>query len=177
MGGRIINKQMKQAFVICAFFIGVFSLLFLLNACNKNTTCLTPKIVNLRSGFYVKNNENIIKDTLLNNSNIIFGKQNQFFINFKSTNKFALPLAQNKDTVTLLFQPDSSNFDIQTIDSIHIYYERNLHYISVACGYETYFTLKKIETTHIQIDTVLIQKVLVDNDVNIEHLKIILKNN
>lgn len=168
---------MKLLFVKCAFFICFFSSLLLFNACTKNTTCLTPKIVNLKSGFYYKNSENTIKDTLLNNANIIFGKQNQFFINFKSANKFALPLAQNKDTVTLLFQPDSSNFDIQTIDSIHIYYERNLHYISVACGYETYFTLKKIETTHVQIDTVLLQKALVDNDVNNEHLKIILKNN
>lgn len=169
---------MKQCLVKkCTLYIVIFISILVIFACNKNTTCLTPKIVNLRSGFYYMNNENTIKDTLLNNSNIIFGKQNQFFINLKSANKFALPLAQNIDSVTLLFQPDSNNFDIQTIDSIHIHYERDLHYISVACGYETYFTIKKIETTHIQLDTVLIQKSLVDNDVNNEHLKIILKNN
>ncbi|HMN33003.1 MAG: hypothetical protein IT215_07445 [Chitinophagaceae bacterium] len=145
-----------------------------ISSCNKSNSCLTPKVVALAVGFYQKN-DTTLSDTLLENANLYFGKNAQFFQNIKNANKLRITLSQSEDYSKFIFQIDSTDFSITGIDSIRIDYNRELHYISTNCGYETYFEINNIEYSHQYIDTIIIASDKVNNDVNTEHLKIVLK--
>jgi len=150
---------------------------FALHSCTQNNTCLTPKSVALRAGFYKTINDTTTQDSLLTNANIIADQSAQFYgINFKQTSKFSMTLSGLTNTTRLFFQSDSASFDPSTFDTIDVNYTSQLNFISVACGYENYFTLSSLQSTHNTIDTVKLSQSLVDGDVNKEHIQIVLKN-
>jgi hypothetical protein len=150
---------------------------FALHSCTQNNTCLTPKSVALRAGFYKTINDTTTKDSLLTNANIIADQSVQFYgINFKQSSKFSMTLSGLSNTTRLFFQSDSTSFDPLTFDTIDVNYTTQLNFISVACGYENYYTLTSIQSTHNTIDTVTLSQSLVDGDVNKEHIQIVLKN-
>jgi Family of unknown function (DUF6452) len=157
------------------FGLGLYALLYL-NACKQSNLCLEPQSIVLRGGFYHKDTANKNQDTLLMNANLIFGNTTKYFINYKKQNKFSLPLSPLQDTMQVIFQSDSTTSTESTIDTFHLIYQRKLNFISVACGYQTYYTLQSTLTTHHVIDSVLIGIPEITNDVNKEHLKIIVKN-
>jgi hypothetical protein len=128
----------------------------------------------MRGGFYVKDTANNNQDTSLVNANLRFGSTFGYFSNLKKSSKFAFPLSQTQDTVALIFQSDSSSTAANTIDTFQLIYSRELRFISVACGYQTQFTLQKALTTNHVIDSVLIAIPDITNDSK-EHLKIIVK--
>lgn len=157
------------------YVISVAVLVFILNACSKSSTCLTPKVVALRGGFYYRDTSGNFLDTLLVNANLYFGVSNNYMQNLKQRKQFNLPLAQNTDSIMLFFQSDSNSIAPETIDSIQVMYTRKPHFISTACGYETFFDISKVlYTTHV-IDTLIVAVNAVNNDVNKENLKIVLK--
>lgn len=161
-------------------FIGKSSLLFvlvaLISACNNRTTCLTPKTVALRSGFYVMQNDTLQKDTLLVNSNVIIdGASSLFGFNLKKASKFQTSISPSANQVTMYFQSDSTSIEPETLDTIQAFYTSSLHFISTACGYEYYHTLNGVKSTHNIIDTVKISFPELNGDANKEHLVILLK--
>ncbi len=164
----ISNRKLKLFLMMLTIAaMGIFS-------CNKNDSCLNPKVVALAGGFYQKN-DSTLTDTLLQNANLYFGKRLQFFQNVKNVSKFRISLSQSEDDSKFIFQIDSTAFSITDIDSINIGYNRQLHYISTDCGYETYFEINHIEYSHQFIDTIIITSNEINNDVNTEHIKIVLK--
>ena len=86
------------------YVISVAILVFILNACSKSSTCLTPKVVALRGGFYYRDTSGNFLDTLLVNANLYFGVSNNYMQNLKQRKQFYLPLAQNTDSIMLFFQ-------------------------------------------------------------------------
>ena len=168
------HKKNYWTISVCCFALICISFLF---SCQKSSNCLTPKVVTLNAGMYYRmlDTNLVFKDTLLVNSNIIFGTKRNYFINLKQRSKFNISLAQNIDSVTLYFQSDSATFAMQTIDSIQLVYTRTPHYISTACGYETFFKIQHIQYSQNIIDTILINDNDVTNDVNKEHLKIVIQ--
>jgi hypothetical protein len=168
-----MKKPMQMVFRL----IIVSVVVFVLHSCTQNNTCLTPKSVALRAGFYKTINDTTTKDSLLTNANIIADKSAQFYgINFKQSSKFSMTLSGLSNTTRLFFQSDSASFDPSTFDTIDVNYTSQLNFISVACGYENYFTLSSLQSTHHIIDTVKLSQSLVDGDVNKEHIQIVLKN-
>ncbi len=149
-------------------------LLFFISSCTQNSVCLEPQALSMRGGFYVKDTANNNQDTLLVNANLRFGSTFGYFNNLRNSGKFAFPLSQTQDTVALIFQSDSSSTAANTIDTFQLIYSRELRFISVACGYQTQFTLQKALTTNHVIDSVLIAIPDITNDSK-EHLKIIVK--
>lgn len=147
----------------------------LIYGCNKSSTCLTPKVVALRGGFYYRDTVNTFKDSVQVNANLYFGTSLNYFINIKNTSKYFLSLAQNADSVTLYFQSDSTSTEPETIDSLLLHYTREPHFISTACGYETFFNITNISYSTNIIDTIIINQSAVNNDVNKENLKIVIK--
>lgn len=162
-----IFRQASQFFVLL-FLLGLYS-------CTKDTICLTPKVVGLRGGFYYEDSIGVYKDTLLINSNLYFGSALNYFQNLKQSAKFNLSLAQNTDAVTFYFQSDSTSTDPETIDSLLVTYIRDPHFISSACGYETFFYIQNINYSTNIIDTVIVTNADVNNDVNKEHIKIVIR--
>jgi hypothetical protein len=170
--------QISQTTTKVARFYYVISIaifVFFLHACTKSSTCLTPKVVALRGSFYYRDTTGNFLDTSLVNANLYFGAANNYVQNLKQRKQFNLPLAQNTDSIMLFFQSDSNSIEPETIDSIKVIYTREPHFISTACGYETFFDISKVDyTTHV-IDTLLVGVNAVNNDVNKENLKIVLK--
>ena len=153
----------------------IVSITLLIYSCNKSSTYLTPKVVALRGGFYYRDTVNTFKDSVQVNANLYFGTSLNYFINIKNTSKYFLSLAQNTDSVTLYFQSDSTSTEPETIDSLLLHYTREPHFISTACGYETFFNITNISYSTNIIDTIIINQSAVNNDVNKENLKIVIK--
>ena len=164
-----------QRFLSHFKLILIVSITLLIYGCNKSSTCLTPKVVALRGGFYYRDTVNTFKDSVQVNANLYFGTSLNYFINIKNTSKYFLSLAQNADSVTLYFQSDSTSTEPETIDSLLLHYTREPHFISTACGYETFFNITNISYSTNIIDTIIINQSAVNNDVNKENLKIVIK--
>ncbi len=167
----------------CALMLIVKKYLFLLlgglclmTACSQSNTCLTPKTVALRAGFYYHPSDSTSKDSSVINANIFFGNQTLLYkSNLKNTNSFSIPLSQLEDSITLFYQADSLVSSPLLIDTIQLRYSRKLHFISTACGYETYYTIQKLSTTQQVVDSVIVSQAEVTNDVNQQHIRIVLK--
>jgi hypothetical protein len=164
-----------QRFLSHFKLILIVSITLMIYGCNKSSTCLTPKVVALRGGFYYRDTVNTFKDSVQVNANLYFGTSLNYFINIKNTSKYFLSLAQNTDSVTLYFQSDSTSTEPETIDSLLLHYTREPHFISTACGYETFFNITNISYSTNIIDTIIINQSAVNNDVNKENLKIVIK--
>lgn len=169
---RITNLNRLLKFGI---FIFLFSLLGL--ACTNKTICLEPQIVVLRGGFYYSNSDTSIslKDTFLTNFNIIFGADTLYLDNLKNSRKFSVPLSTISDSTRFYFIADSTNIIPENIDTIDVLHENKLNFISVACGYQLFHDINKINFTKHIIDTLYISSTTVNSNVNLEHLKIVIK--
>jgi len=153
----------------------LLSLLFF--ACTPTNTCLTPRTVALRAGFYKSVNDTSLVDSAVINANMLVSNGSSFSgINLKQSSAFSLQLPQTADSLQLYFQSDSASVAPETIDTISLYFTRQLHFMSVACGYESYFTLQNVQTTHQVIDSLILRTAEVNGDVNQQHLRIVLKN-
>jgi hypothetical protein len=105
----------------------------------------------------------------------IKNNENLYFNNIKNASKFSAILSTIKDSTLFFFQSDSSDFSAEQIDTIQVYHTNELHFISVACGYQFYHQINKISFTKHVIDTIYLNNTNVNNDVNKEHLKIVLR--
>lgn len=165
------NHKVSLFFLKISFILG--SLIFF--SCNKSSICLTPKVVALRGGFYYQDTALLYKDSVQTNANIIFGTDFKYYLNIKKSSKFLFSLSQVSDSLTVLFQSDSTSTEPETIDSISFSYTRESHFISTACGIETFFSIQNIQYSHNIIDTIIVSSNAVNNDVNKENIKIVIK--
>ena len=131
---------------------------FLFVSCTKTDTCLEPQTLSLRGSFYRVDSIGTAHDSVLTNANLYFGNGAIYMENLKGSSQFAFPLSQQADTISFLFQADSTSASLQDIDTLQIVYQRQLHFISVACGYQTQFQLGQITSTHHVLDSVRIQE-------------------
>lgn len=152
-------------FILCILFI----------SCEQSNFCLEPQTLALKGGFYTKDTANKNVDTSVSNANLRFGSNSTFFTNYKNGSKFSFPLSQTQDTIPIIFESDSTSSSENLKDTFQLIYSRELHFISVACGYQTFYTLKNTITTNHVIDSVLIAVPSVTNETNKEHIKIVLK--
>lgn len=147
-------------------------LIALLGACNPADTCLTPQTVALRVGFSGGG-----VDTVLPNALLGLEKGGSWYaLSLKGQSGFALPLPQVQDSIRLLIRPDSTLQSNEALDTINLWYTRELHFISTACGYETFFNLYGLSFTRHTLDTVELLQPKVNNDVNPEHVRLVFSN-
>jgi len=57
-------------------------------------------------------------------------------------------------------------------DTLTFTYQRNLTFLSNACGFTYFYTLDSVHTSHFNIDSAVISNASVTNDVNTEHVKL-----
>jgi hypothetical protein len=152
-------------------------LVFMLLAasCSRQNSCLEPQTVVMRGAFFSRDSSNTAIDSIQTNANIYFGDSLRYVTQIKNISRFSVPLSPLADSVTLIFQSDSTLLDPSTIDTISLSYTRELKFMSVACGYQMNYLLQSANTTHQVIDSVFINTADVTNDINKQHLRIFLK--
>lgn len=153
-----------------------FVWLLLFTSCKQDDICLQPQVIVCRSGFYQLDSASNYKDSVLTNSNILFKAQDTvYIISMKNASAFSMPLSVQYDSTLLLFQSDSTNITSSTVDTICLYYNRSLKFISLACGYQYNFEMKTLSYTKHVLDSVFIANATVDATANKQHIKYILK--
>ncbi len=83
---------------------------------------------------------------------------------------FVLSLSPLADSAIWYFAADTSAGS--PLDTLTFRYERQRQFISNACGYAYYFSLKNVLTTHNIIDSITITNASVTNNVNTSHLQV-----
>lgn len=153
-------------------FIGL--LIILLAACDaERPPCLEPRTVSLIAGCYRHEDTGLTDiDTLLPNLNAagLFADSVRFWlVGADNVRQFPLTLSSLRDSCQWAIQPDSGT---SPIDTITFYYSRELHFLSFACGYTYYFSLKGLRWTRNNIDSMVIRNATINGDVNTQHVRI-----
>ncbi len=84
--------------------------------------------------------------------------------------RFSLPLDQTADSCRWSLQPDTAAGAL--VDTMTFYYARQLRFLSNACGYTTFYELRRVNTTTHAIDSVVLQSPSITTDVSVENLRI-----
>lgn len=153
----MINIRQFLGWIAC---IGV-----LLVSCEQERDpCLQPTNAYVRLGCYRPADTGTgLIDTLL--PNVILAADSEgvlkaLYYGAKDISKMSILLSSIADSCTYIIQPDSG---ISVIDTLQFYYDRELQFLSNACGYSYFFTIRKVNTTHHNIDSVRIN----NGDVNL----------
>lgn len=164
----MINRH-KYVPVLLLAFMGISWL-----ACTQQRQpCLTPKIASLiiETIHLTSDTATIPVDTALPHA---------VFISMPANDSFKGTIYPLQSVFTLSLSPDSTicRWEFTTdsfqhsYDTLTFYYQRNLQFLSNACGYTYFYTLDTVVTTHLIIDSVHILNRAVTNNVNTKHLKI-----
>jgi len=161
------------------YFLPVAHAAFLLLLCigiaactQDRDPCLTPKIasLNVECVHFPTDTSLATLDTALplpyfgalTNSGIQLVK-------YPTSALFTLSLSSNANSCQWLMATDSTNFDTLTF-----YYQRQLKFLSNACGFTYFYNLDSVRysNNYHNIDSILITNTSVTTNVNTEHLKI-----
>ncbi len=161
---------MKPAHALLLSFLSVVAI-----GCSKEERdpCLQPRTTVMRVHTYRHaDTGTAILDTPL--ANPVFlplsgGSVPYYYGGQKRISQFGLSLSQVADSSRWIIRPDSA-FALQ--DTLTIFYERQLRFLSNACGYTHFYNLSRVSTTHNAIDSAIINRGDVTTDANVLHLKI-----
>jgi hypothetical protein len=135
--------------------------------------CNQPRTIVMRAHAYRHaDTGTAIRDTALPNPVLLpitGGLTQYYFGGVKRITQFTLSLSNIADSATWVIRPDSASF-LQ--DTLTFYYERQLRFLSNACGYTNFYQLQRIQSTTNVLDSVIIARPDVTNDANVEHLKL-----
>ncbi len=92
------------------------------------------------------------------------------FVQTSGTNKFTFLLSNQSDTTKWVLRPDTAQIAVQ--DTITFIYQRQLHFINNACGYNYYYNLQQVRSTHNAIDSIQLTNPDVTSNASVEHIKI-----
>lgn len=140
-------------------------------ACDvQRDPCLQPKNVTLRARFLrpADTGTQFLDTTLPHPVYGVLDSPFHFSIPSGSSvlQFFLSPLA---DSTKYIIVPDSAN---PIVDTIAFYYQRQLQFLSNACGYTYYFTITGVTSTRHSIDSVVLNNASVTSNANVDHVKI-----
>ena len=161
-----------------ALFIGVLLCSLSLFSCTQDRQpCLQPKQQRLLAGMYhASDSAGIITITSINLPSPYIGtigaanNETIYYGATSSGHTYALYMSSVADSCQYFIKPDtvaSTQFD-----TLSFYYQRQLNFLSNACGYTYFYSLDHINTTNHNIDSLVLKNTLVSTNVNVEHLKI-----
>lgn len=139
----------------------------------ERNPCLEPKVPKLNiTCLQYKSDANNYIDTALPNANFVsldIDSARFWYWGANSLSKFDLVLSPLRDTAVWTLQADSS---FSPIDTITFVYERQLKFISNACGYSYDYLLKEVLSTRRNLDSVRIFNNAVTTKAGTENVKI-----
>ena len=155
------------AFVFCGLWV----------ACTQTRDpCLTPKIASLNIEMMHLPLPLVIGDTTFVDTALpaaVFRPlsvtvDNPYTI-YPQQADFTISLSPDSNICQWVFATDTPAY---SFDTLTFHYQRNLQFISNACGFTYFYTLDTVLTTHVYIDSLHITNTSVTNNVNTKHLQI-----
>lgn len=157
----------KVVYVLLALFM-----LVMVSCEEERNACLQPKTVTLRVGCYTLDSGNVVIDTALPNA-IIAGlfadSVKGWIVGADNLQGFPLLLSASDDSCQWVIRADSS---VARQDTLTFLYSRRLQFLSNACGYTYFFSIRDIRTTRNSIDSVIITNPEVSTNANVEHVRL-----
>lgn len=166
---------MNKAIIIA---LGVTAAMLILHSCSKDERdpCLQPQTTVLVAHAVRHADTGVaLVDTALPNPLFqpLTDQPNQYFYGgSKQLIRLTFSLSGVADSSRWMLRPDSA---IGLQDTLTFYYQRQLHFLSNACGYTHYYYIDSVKTTRNAIDSVQIERADITNDANVENLKIIFR--
>jgi hypothetical protein len=153
-------------------FLGLLATLLTGSCTQERQPCLVPKTasLNIECVHFATDSATTPVDTLLPMA--IFGAAtNSGFHGFIYTpnSSFILSLAPDSGVCQWLMTTDS--FYVVP-DTLTFFYQKQLKFISNACGYTDFFSLDSVHSTHNSIDSIIILNRSVTNDPKVKQLNI-----
>ncbi len=168
------NKSGCGSYYVIAPLIGIIALIMVAWAgcTTERQPCLTPKTasLNLVCMHLPTDTATLFIDTAIPSAVFIaLTKTKEVGTIFPLQSNFTLSLSPDTTFCQWRFTTDSTN---TKYDTLSFYYQRNLQFLSNACGYAYFYTLDSVRTTHLIIDSLLITNTSVTNNVNTQHLQV-----
>lgn len=140
--------------------------------------CLTPKNATLiiESIHLPTDTSTVAADTGLPGAvfiPLVPGKDTLYGTTYPLQSTFSISLSPDSNRCRWIFTTDSLVHGYQyNYDTLTFFYQRNLKFLSNACGFTYFYTLDSVYTTHHIIDSLHLLNPSVTNDVNTKHLQI-----
>jgi len=162
-----MTDRLLAACLLC-FFAAMFSA-----SCDtERDPCLQPVTAYLRVRSMRHVTDTTTADSLLPNARWRpLGSDSLVLISFgKNVSRFSLSLNPEADSARYVIQPDSAN---ATFDTLTFIYGRRLQFLSNACGYTYFYTLRNVVTTFHNIDSLRLKNDEINGNVNTpEHVQV-----
>ncbi len=157
--------------------------LFWLSCTQQRQPCMTPKIATLtmETIHFSTDTSSITSDTVIPAATfipIVLGNATEQITTYPSQATFTLSLSPDSTVCQWAFTTDSIQYQhIYNSDTLTFFYERNLKFLSNACGYTYFYKLDSVHTTNHNIDSLHILNTSVTNNVKTKHLQIYMHPN
>ena len=167
---------MSKAIVHLLFATLICSLCFM--SCTQDRQpCLQPKQQRLLAGMYhASDSAGIVTITSINLASPIIctigavNNETIYYGSISAGHTYALYLSSTADSCLYYIKPDTGS--VTLFDTLSFYYQRQLNFLSNACGYTYFYNIDHVNTTNHNIDSLVLKNTLVSTNVNVEHLKI-----
>ena len=139
--------------------------------------CMTPTIATLTvETIHFQDTATVAVDTAIPAATfipIVPGRDTAQVTTYPLQSTFTLSLSPDSTICQWAFTTDSIQY-VKTYhsDTLTFFYQRNLQFLSNACGYTYFYTLDSVHTTRHNIDSLHIINTSVTNNVNTKHLQI-----
>lgn len=160
-------RKGKYIPLIFLFFSGLMH-----TACKRIADpCLQPKNVYVRiSTLQQADTGSLGKDSLLPNPIVGYSETNQIiYIGTKKMKDFYMQLSPMKDSIKWFITPDSTTV---ALDTITVFYKRNLVFLSKSCGYTTNYIIDDVKHTINRIDSVIVNNGNIDGKSDVQNVKV-----
>jgi hypothetical protein len=158
------------------FLVVATGSILLVQSCTKDDRepCLQPRNTVLRAHAVRRaDTGTATPDTLLPNPQLrpLTGDSVQYvFGGIKRLSNFTFLLSNVADSSRWVLRPDSA---VALEDTLTFYYQRQLRFLSNACGYTNFYNLQRVTTTRHAVDDAIIIRPDITTDANVENLRII----
>ncbi len=154
-----------------------------LSCTQQRQPCLTPKIATLsiETIHFPTDTSTTPVDTAIPAATfipVVPGKDTQLVTTYPQQATFTLSLSPDSTICQWIFTTDSIQYvHLYHSDTLTFYYQRNLQFLSNACGYTYFYTLDSVHhatssPSYPIIDSIHIINTSVTNNVNTKHLQI-----
>lgn len=151
----------------------VAGLLLLAAACkDERPACTQPGTVYVRARCYQRK-DTVVTDSALRKPVLrpVGAGSDIAFTGSTAQTTLTFTLSPLSDTTRWLLYPDSTRPQLR--DTVTFVATRRLQFVSNACGYTYYFSLRNVYSTNVGIDSIrLTNTPEVTNDANVQHLRI-----
>ncbi|MBQ7471342.1 MAG: hypothetical protein IJS97_02830 [Prevotella sp.] len=151
----------------------ILALLLTVSACSTIECPLNNRVY---TNYILMGDVTTIADTLTVSTTRADDTDSVFLNRVTAISKFILPISYQSEADVFYFELHDS-LGNQSIDTVAIHKEDRPRFEAVDCNPTFFHTLKRVETTHHAIDSIVINHPTVNYDTSKEHLHIYFKSN